>query len=263
MIRVCDISVSKGRQLIVKGGSFLIRPGKITVLLGMNGAGKSTLLDAVTGQSGYSRGSISWDNAPLETLSVEELACRRAVLGQQVQVPFSIPVRDLVEMGGYVSGKSLTRVDLRKIIETALDHAGMSAFGDRDFTTLSGGEQRRVLLAKCMVQLNACRRTGINRYLFLDEPTANLDLHHQFKLAGLVKEIAAGQQIGVFAVLHDVNLAAQFADEILLMKAGELVGAGSPEEVLTRDNLMETLGIRSIIHKHPVFGCPQITALPI
>ncbi len=263
MIRVSDISVRKGRQLIVRSGTFQIRPGKITVLLGMNGAGKSTLLDAITGQSGFSGGNVDWDGRPLQGFSIEELACRRAVLGQQIQVPFSVPVQDLVEMGGYVSGKSLSGADLRKAIQAAMERIGMSAFTDRDFTTLSGGEQRRVLLAKCLVQLNACRRTDINRYLFLDEPTANLDLHHQFKLAGLVKEIAAGQQIGVFAVLHDVNLASQFADEILLMKAGELVGAGSPEEILTRENLLETLGIRSIIHKHPVFGCPQITALPI
>lgn len=262
MIEVNNITVQKGQKVIVRGTSFRIRPRQITVAIGKNGAGKSTLLEALTGSNPIQSGTILWEGKHLSRFDLKTLAQRRAVLSQKVAITFPIRVAELVEMGCYAAPEPLLQKKITTLIRHALKEVELEDFADRDFRTLSGGEQKRALLAKCIVQINCTHWADVNKYLFLDEPTANLDIQQQYKLLQLVKKIVKRRNIGVFAVLHDINLAAQFADEILLIKNGQILHQGSPATTLTAQNLEEILGIQSIVQQHPVFNCPYILTLP-
>lgn len=114
-----------------------------------------------------------------------------------------------------------------------------------------------------MVQLENKKAKEFSKYLFLDEPTASIDIHHSFKILELVKSWTIHKNLGVFAILHDLNLAAQFADYIIILKEGKVAHQGHPDHVFTSDHLERSLGIKSIIQEHPVFGCPHITTLPL
>ncbi len=262
MIDVKNITVRKGGKNIVTNASFQLKKGKITVAIGKNGAGKSTLLEALTGNNLLQTGRISWEGRNLKEFSLKQLAERRAVLSQKTEVTFSIPVKALVEMGTYASPEPLLQKKIDTLVSHALKEVEMEAFSHRDFRTLSGGEQKRVLLAKSIVQLNCSNWANVDKYLFLDEPTASLDIQQQFKLLELVKRIVKRRNIGVFAVLHDINLAAQFADQVLMLKDGRIIHRGNPEVIFTASILKETLGVASIIQRHPVLDCPYILTLP-
>ncbi|MEM9918288.1 MAG: heme ABC transporter ATP-binding protein [Bacteroidota bacterium] len=261
MIDVKNISVRKGGRRILEDVSFNIKPGHVTVAIGRNGAGKSTLLETLTGRNKVDKGRIHWDGKMLNQMPRPELAKRRSVLSQNVQIDFPILVTELVEMGSYVASETLVRQKIDSLVRHALSQVEMTEFANRSFNTLSGGEQKRVLLAKCLVQLNCCHWADISKYLFLDEPTASLDIEQQHKLLAFIRRLVRRRNIGVFAVLHDLNLAAQFADEILMMKAGKLLVKGRPEEVLTSDILQQILGVEAIVQTHPVYACPHIIPL--
>jgi iron complex transport system ATP-binding protein len=263
MIRVENITVSKGQNTIVKEVSFNIRPGRVSVVIGKNGAGKSTLLETLTGGNSIKSGSIKWDGDLMQNLDGKTLAIRRAVLSQQVTMSFSMPVKDLVEMGTYVSDESLPKIKIEHLVENALSEVGMEEFKNRDFNSLSGGEQKRVLLAKCIVQLNCCCWSNVNKYLFLDEPTSSLDIEQQYKFIALVKRLVRRRNIGVFAVLHDINQAAQFADDILMIRNGRIIEKGFPKDVLTPEKLRKTFDVTAVVNRHPVYDCPLITTLPL
>lgn len=239
-----------------------VRPEKIVVAVGKNGAGKSTLLESLSGSTPFHRGSIYIDKRPLKDYRLNNLACIRAVLAQSVSIAFPISVEELVEMGSYASPTKMSNRIKRQLVEAALFEVGMEKFIDRRFQTLSGGEQKRVLLAKCIVQLNSCKNLEKNQYLFLDEPTASLDIQQQYRLIELIKRLTKKHQIGVFAILHDINLAAQLADEILMMKAGKIIKRGHPADILTAQSLKEVLGIHALVQPHPVYGGPHMIPLP-
>lgn len=261
MIKVKNLAVKKGNRVIIEEVNFNIQPGKIYVVIGKNGAGKTTLLETLTRSNRIQYGTIHWDQIDYAKLSLQDLAKRRAVLSQNVKIDFPIKVSEIVEMGTYVSKEPISKIKKESLIFHALQEVDMQDFKHRTFNTLSGGEQKRVLLAKCIVQLNCCHWADINKYIFLDEPLASLDIQQQFKLIELIKRIVKRRKVGVLAILHDVNLAAQFADEILIMKNGRLKYKGKPAEVLTSEKLKETMDIYAVVQVHPVLGCPHITAL--
>ncbi|MEM8886427.1 MAG: heme ABC transporter ATP-binding protein [Bacteroidota bacterium] len=262
MINISNISVKAGGKIILNKASFTLKAGEVVIVLGKNGAGKSTLLKALTGILATDEGSILWNSKNLTEFSFKELAKMRAVLSQSISLNFPMQVRDLVEMGSYALDRAPEKQLLEKLLQDALSEVDMKAFADREFNTLSGGEQKRVLLAKCILQLSCTQKQGQDQFLFLDEPTASLDIQQQYKLAHFVKKLAKEKGLGIFAVVHDVNLASQFADRIILMRDGKIMKIGSPEEILTVKTLKEALDIDSIVQKHPVYGCPHIIPLP-
>ncbi len=262
MIDVQAISVEKGKKRIVKQVSFKIRPGQISVVLGKNGAGKSSLMEVLTGLYPPSEGRIKWEGIALKTMDLSKLAKRRAVLSQQVQVAFALRVQELLEMGTYVTQQPLRPLYTKRLIEEALEEVRLPGIEKRFFHTLSGGEQKRVLLAKCIVQLNACSDAAYTKYLFLDEPTAGLDIEQQCHFIGIIKDWVKKRGAGVFTILHDINLAAQVADEIILLKEGVLIDKGSPEEVLNSALIEKVFDIQAIVRPHPVLGSPHIIPLP-
>ncbi|MEO1518706.1 MAG: heme ABC transporter ATP-binding protein [Bacteroidota bacterium] len=259
MIEAVNISVRKQNKTLLEDVSFRVVPGKVTVVIGQNGAGKSTLLECLSGKNNLSKGHILWDGQAMKQLSMNELATRRAVLAQSHQLAFPIRVEELVEMGSYITTDPISSQKLEQLISHALAEVEMTAFRGRSFNSLSGGEQKRVLLAKCIVQLNCCHWADIDKYLLLDEPSASLDLQQQYKLVDLLKQFVRRRNIGLLAVLHDLNLAAYFADEILILQKGRQLAIGSPQEVLTPDILRQSMGIEALVGSHPVYDCLQIT----
>lgn len=223
MYEARDITYLAGRRALLEEAGFAVVPGKVTAIIGPNGAGKSTLLKVLAGETRPHRGRVTIDGEDIHALGPARLAARRAVLPQSVQVAFPFTVAEVVAIG------MPTRQRAHRAIVEALARVDLAAFIDRPYGALSGGEQQRVQIARTLVQLGRVEGPG---YLLLDEPTSSLDLAHQLMVVELAREVAAGGG-GVAAVLHDLNLAAMIADEIVALKAGRVLAVGSPREVLT------------------------------
>ncbi|MDR4307522.1 heme ABC transporter ATP-binding protein [Chelatococcus sambhunathii] len=229
-LEATGVSVRLGGRTVVAEASLAIRPGRVTVLIGPNGAGKSSLLAALAGDLPPSEGEVALDGAPLSFLKPAELARRRAVLTQTVELAFPFTVDEVVRLG---LPQGLARAEADRAVEEALAAVDLAGAGPRSSTAMSGGERQRAHLARVLAQL-AAAPDARPRYLLLDEPTASLDLAHQLATLAIARRHAdAGG--GVLAVLHDVNLAAMAADELVAMKAGRIVAAGAPASVLTDD----------------------------
>lgn len=226
--------------------------GKISVILGKNGAGKSTLLSLLTKEITPSSGSINWQSTPLQTLSFADLALSRAVLPQLQNVVFSLTVRQMVSLGAQVQADEQPQL----IIDAVMQVCDIVHLAQRDVMTLSGGEQKRVQLARVLAQIwpiealkTQQTRPFLGKWLFLDEWTTSLDLHHQQVLAQYFKQWAS-QGLGIIMVLHDLNLTAQLADEVKLLNQGQLVLQGTVKTVFTQQTIQNVLGLQvEIVHQ--------------
>ncbi|MCA9860710.1 MAG: heme ABC transporter ATP-binding protein [Thermomicrobiales bacterium] len=246
VLRVERAGIHAGSRWLVRDVSFTVEPGEVLAILGPNGAGKSTLLAALSGDTMLSEGEILLDDRPLSRYTPIELARRRAVLPQQTFVQFSFTAREIVEMGRSAIDPNLND---RRVIDEVLEATDSYGLQHRVFPTLSVGEQSRVSLARVLAQ-----ETPV---LFLDEPTAALDLRHQQLVMELARTLAA--QGGALAVvLHDLNLASTYADRILLLREGRLAGLGTPAETLTESLLSEIFDCHVSIIPHPETGLPLV-----
>lgn len=232
MIRAENISFKKGDKTLLNQVSTTILPGQITAILGPNGAGKSTLLKCLTGINTVTTGMVSMNNQPLADYSVKALSRLRAVLSQSVQVNFPFTAYEIVQMGCNPYEQDDHRNHLN-VGHLAMEVVDATHLKNRIFPTLSGGEQQRVQLARVLTQLWGMKET----YLFLDEPTSALDLKHQHQLMTHMQKIAQADQTGVCIVMHDLQLAMRYADQLLLMKDGKLFAAGAVEAILTKKNI--------------------------
>ena len=235
--------------------SLTLAPGELVGLIGPNGCGKSTLLRCLTRTLRIVSGSITLDGRDLMAWSPREAACRIAFVPQQEAALFEFTVRDLVLMGRHPHlqrWKGETDSDYR-IVHDALASADLLHLADRPVTRLSGGEHRRVLLARALAQ-----QTPL---LLLDEPTAHLDVTHQVDLLTLVREQTRGEGQGALAALHDLNQAAEFCDRLVLMCDGRIVAAGEPEAVLTPANLRSAYNADARIGCNPATGRPMLLAV--
>lgn len=243
MINLQNISVTRGEKNIIHDLSLSIDSGKLTILMGPNGAGKSTLLEVFSGQIIPDRGTIIWEGESFQKWAPVKLAQRRTVMSQKVNLSFPIQIEQLVDMGCYAAYQETKQEERGAIVEYALNKVGLRSFIGRDYNTLSGGEQQRVLMAKCIAQLECHYWRPQPQYLFLDEATAGLDVKQKNHLFKLVKEIIARRGIGVLAIVHDLQLAAQYADEIILMKDGEIIAEGPKSSTLSPQKLVATFGM--------------------
>lgn len=234
--------VLSGRP-ILRNVHFVARPGEVTVIVGPNGSGKTTLLKALTGEI-KADGDVSINGTLIRALKPYHAAALRAVLPQSSVLTFPFSVHEVVRLG--VSGglAGVSQGETGRLPERALARVDMSGFGGRYYNELSGGEQQRVQLARVLCQVWEPVLDGQPRYLLLDEPISSLDVRHQLHIMDIARDYAnAGG--GVIAILHDLNLAAMYADSIAVMSRGEMVAQGACEDVLT-NALIET-----------VFGCPM------
>ncbi|OJX63160.1 MAG: hemin ABC transporter ATP-binding protein [Micrococcales bacterium 73-13] len=234
---------------ILDGISLEIGYGRVLALVGPNGAGKSTLLGVLAGDTAPTGGSVELDGRPLGDWSPAELARRRGVLLQQNAVAFSFTGRQVVEMGRAPWLGTPSADDDERAIEAALAETDATAFADRPFPTLSGGERARISLARVLAQ-----ETPV---LLLDEPTAALDLGHQEDVLRIARRLA-GRGRAVVAVLHDLSLAAAYADDLVMLDRGRLVADGSPAEVLSAERVEEVYRTPVRILPDPDTGRPVV-----
>lgn len=231
MITVQSLSVHLGHRQILHDVSMSAAPGCLTAVIGPNGSGKSTLMKALCRDHAYA-GTVTLNGRDLTHLSAIEAATARAVLPQSSTLPFPFTVREVVAMG-LIAGRSGVSLEAqRQLPEQALAAVDLGDFGGRYYGELSGGEQQRVQLARVLCQVWLPVLDGAPRYLFLDEPVSSLDIKHQLIIMDIARRYAdAGG--GVIAILHDLNLAAMYADHILALRHGRVAGFGTPTEVLT------------------------------
>jgi iron complex transport system ATP-binding protein len=230
-----DIRLSYDSAEILKGASVRAADREFVGLIGPNGSGKSTLLKCIYRVLRPDVGCVYLDGEPLSGLSYKESARRMAVVAQHNYYNFDFSVREVVLMGRSPHKRAMERDNARDyaIVEEALKKVGMLAFADRNFSTLSGGEQQRVILARALAQQTPC--------LILDEPTNHLDITHQLQLLRIVKAL----DITVIAAIHDLNMAAMFCDRIYVLQEGQIVGQGAPGEVLTREMIQKIYHVNS------------------
>lgn len=245
-MEVHSVSYSvKGRQL-VNNISLRLNEHKLLAIVGPNGAGKSTLLKLLTRELNPTAGTVYFGGKNLREYSHLELARKRAVLSQQNKLSLPFEVQEVVMMGRYPFHKNAPEEADYMIVEECLRRVDMLGFAKRTFTTLSGGEQQRVQLAKSLAQIWSQK----GAFLFLDEPTNGLDLRHQYLALEIAKELTR-KGWGVVAVLHDLNMAMYYADEVLMLQKGTVRSLGKPEDVFTPDRIMEVFDVAVALVKRP------------
>lgn len=251
-----NLTLSRGARVVLRDVSFELRPGEVVALLGPNGAGKSTLIAALTGELKPDAGRVLLEDRPLADWPAAALARRRAVLPQQSRLAFGFTVEEVVSLGRSAhAGLPSMREDGRAV-RAGLDAAGVTRFARRDYRRLSGGEQQRVQLARCLAQIWSAESMA-GRVILLDEPVASLDLSFQQSILRAARQEAA-RGCAVLASLHDPNLAAMHADRILAVGEGRLLADGSPDEVLRPDLLQRLYGLSLVRLPHPVTGVPVL-----
>jgi iron complex transport system ATP-binding protein len=258
MLEARGVWVESGGRALLKDVNVAVAPGRITVLIGPNGAGKTTLLRVLSGEIAPGRGEARLDGETLRAFSAAQLAERRAVVPQASGVAFPFTVREVVMLGVTVPGFSLRDEVAHKRVDAALEAVDLMPFADRFYATLSGGERQRVHIARALCQLAAAsRRRAETRCLLLDEPTASLDLGHQGQVLSAMRRQADQGRV-VLAILHDLNLAAAIADQLVLLAAGVVAKAGTPTEVLRDDVLSASYGCRVAANRVPQNGRPFV-----
>ncbi|HEY0406921.1 MAG TPA: heme ABC transporter ATP-binding protein [Pyrinomonadaceae bacterium] len=255
MLEARDISVSYGTREVLTNITLRTKPGELTAIIGPNGAGKSTLMRALNGSLAPTRGAVLLDGKPLAAYARRLVARRVAVVAQEAELRFPVSVLEFVLGGRYAwSGMSAWGWETERDVEVAraaLAETELEDFGGRLMNELSGGERQRAVLARALAT-----EAGI---LLLDEPTANLDLAHQASLLALVRARCDTRHAAAVIVTHDLNLAAEFADHLLLVKDGRVLADGPPRAALTPELLEQVFAIRILVDAHPLTGAPRIT----
>ncbi|MFL0580372.1 heme ABC transporter ATP-binding protein [Dietzia sp. 179-F 9C3 NHS] len=245
-----NVSYRIGGKVLLDSVDLEIRHGEMLALVGPNGAGKSTLLSVIAGDTQPDSGRVSLDDIPLSDWKLKDLSRRRAMLNQVNTVSFPFSVREVVAMARapWINTGAEDRDDIA--IDTALEATEVAHLQNRTFPTLSGGEKGRVSMSRALAQ-----ETSI---LMLDEPTAAVDLRHQEIVLNLARE-AADAGGAVVVVLHDLALAAAYADRVVLLSDGAVRAEGTPEQVLTEDLINEVYQQPVLVHRHPVTGDLLVT----
>ncbi len=255
MLDVKDISVRYEEREVLRDLTFSLAAGMTIALLGANGAGKTTLIRALNGTLPVTSGEIDIDGRGLKDLSRREIARNITVVAQENETRFPVSVLEFVLSGRFVHGGSFgweTDEDIR-FAEQALAECNLKGYETRLMNHLSGGERQRVVLARAMA-------TGA-KILLLDEPTANLDLAHQAMMFRLVRERCRDAGAAAVIITHDLNLASEFADQIIMLKDGRLAAKGSAREVLTPENISNVFGVNVLLDENPASRKVRVTAL--
>lgn len=241
-----------GERRLITDVSLSIASGEMVAIIGPNGAGKSTLLRLLTGYLAADCGECRLQGKPLEQWQPQQLAKVRAVMRQHSELAFPFTVEEVVAMGRSPhSGR-----DAKRAIQQVMEQTDCTSLAQRDYRQLSGGEQQRVQLARVLVQL--WQQQPAPSWLFLDEPTSALDLYHQQHTLRLLRSLTRQQPLAVCCVLHDLNLAALYADRILLLHQGRLVASGTPQQVLQTDILTRWYQADLGVAAHPETALPQV-----
>jgi iron complex transport system ATP-binding protein len=252
MLEVRNLFVSIDRKRIIEGVDFSAAAGEVTAIVGPNGSGKSTFLKALCRDLLYS-GAVFLNGRNLEDLKPYQVATMRAVLPQASVLTFPFTVHEVVRMG-LTTGVSGLDARAEALLPTeALKRVDLEGFGARMYQSLSGGEQQRVQLARVLCQVWQPVLDGLPRLLLLDEPVSSLDIKHQLLIMEIARDFAR-QGGAVVAILHDLNLAALYADRVMAMKAGRSAAFGTPHDVLDRGLVRDVFGCDLDTIERPVGG---------
>lgn len=240
MIEVCNVSFEVNNRKLVHNVSFKAQSGSHTVFLGANGAGKSTLLKLISGDLQTSAGEILYHQKKSSSISTKELAKYRGILMQHNTVSMAFSVEELVMMGRYPHFGNEPSANDWEIVQLSMQETKVEHLAKRTYQTLSGGEQQRVQLARVLAQIYEAQ----NGILLLDEPTTGLDLKHQNDVLLLTQKLVE-KGFSVISILHDLNLASRFADQIVLLKKGQILQTGHPNEVINAENIQSVFEIEA------------------
>jgi iron complex transport system ATP-binding protein len=256
MLSLQEISYKIGKKKILQDISVDFYPGEFNMILGPNGAGKSTLLKIFSGElTGFS-GSVFYDKKNIVTLKKETLAKFRSVMSQQPELSFPLKVNEIILMGRYPHFNfNPNKIDLA-ICEEVITMMNLDSLKERNYLTLSGGEKQRVQFARVLAQIWEKPSIG-HRYLFLDEPLISLDINYQQEFLRIASEFKKTDIILV-AIVHDINLAIQFADKLLFLKQGQLKALGKPSDVLNEELIKNVFNIEATIINNPITNKPLV-----
>ncbi len=255
MIELAGLDVHYGAAKVLDAITLEAKKGVFVGIIGPNGSGKTTLLKAISRVVVPTGGIIRLDGLPLAEISSRDLARSVAVVPQETTVGFDFTVRDVVLMGRYPHlGRFAkeTKGDLAAC-DRAMELTGITHLSDRSVKAISGGELQRVIIARALAQEP--------RHLLLDEATSHLDISHQVEVLTTIKKLSG--EIAVIGVFHDLNLAAYFCDEIIVLKNGKIEAAVTPAEVITPATLQKVFDLEASVSIHPVTGKPLVILLPL
>jgi iron complex transport system ATP-binding protein len=245
MLELADIDFSYGRRPVLTGLNFSVSTDEFVAVIGPNGAGKSTLLKIIDGLL-QPRGRVLLENRIISGFNRKQLARLIAYLPQESEFSFAYTVDEVVRMGRYphVRGIGYYSPADERVIERVVSLMEIQEFRERNFNELSGGERQRVLIASALAQEP--------KILLLDEPTAALDLHHQIAIYQILKALQKSDNLTIILVTHDINLAAQYCDRMVLLSRGKILSDGKPADVLRFEVLQSTFGVRVYIDINPI-----------
>ncbi|MDY8046127.1 ABC transporter ATP-binding protein [Paenibacillus polymyxa] len=252
-LEVAGLTRAYGEFHALKNLSWSVDEGTWWGIIGPNGSGKSTLLHLLSGVDQPTSGNVHIYGKKVGSYSRKELSRLIAVLQQEGLPPVGYTVREVVEMGRFPHQDWLGRekgVDVEAITDRVLERLGLTTLADRALDRLSGGQRQRVALAKVMVQEP--------RILLLDEPTTYLDLRYQLEFMELLADWRQETGVTIIAVLHDLNLTAQFCEDLLVLKDGMVEGLGASSKLLTEDRIRRVYGVEPVMLPHPDSGVPQL-----
>lgn len=256
MLEAQGLSFSIAGFSLLRDIDLRVEPGKVTAIIGPNGAGKTSLLRLLTGEQRPTAGNIALSGQPLGDWSPTQLASVMAVLPQSSRLDFPFTAREVVMMGRIPHATGLVRDTA--IVDAALAAVDGSYLDKRFYTHMSGGEKQRVQLARVLAQIWEPVADHA-RVLILDEPTSSFDLAHQQLTIANMRSFAA-QGVGVLVVIHDLNMAARCADQLLVLSCGRIAACGSPQQVLTATTIKQVFNVDVSIGINPLTGTPLVIA---
>jgi iron complex transport system ATP-binding protein len=251
MYQAVDISLTIRGKKLLEHVNIALEPEKFTAVVGPNGAGKSTMLKVMANEHSTYEGAVLLNGKNIEKYKAKDLSMVRAVLPQSTNVQFAFTVSQIIALGRHAHGSS--QRENQSIVDEVMSVTGVEAFADRQYLSLSGGEKQRVQLARVFAQV--WQETMYPRYILLDEPTSSLDITQQQNIFSLARK-ACERNIGVMAVVHDLNQAVQYADHLYFMRDGKVVTSGDAKKVFTKANIEETFCCRVNVYHDSCNHCP-------
>ena len=253
MLAAANLVFRAGGRVLIDDVSARFEAGRLHLIMGPNGAGKSTLIRLLARLLRPAEGQVLYDGQDVAPRSQSELAQRRAVLSQTLEVAFSLPVRELVLMGRYPHFTARPGGSDEQVCDEVMEFFDVAGMADRSYGTLSGGEKQRVQFARVLAQIWR-PLDGATRLLFLDEPLTFLDIRHQIDFMEKVRTFSSQKDAIVVGVVHDLNLAARYADRLLLLHEGRILADGPTRDVLTEEHLRTAFGVAPVLLTNPATG---------
>ena len=255
MLKTEKIYYSIDKKLILNNISAEFHPGEFNMILGPNGSGKSTFLKIFSGEINGYEGTVLYANEKITHLKKEELAKSRAVMSQQPELSFPLMVDEVVMMGRYPHFIFNPAKKDETICYEVMERMDLMPFSERNYLTLSGGEKQRVQYARVLAQIWEKPKNGL-RYLFLDEPLTSLDINYQQEFLQIAREFILDTVL--VAVMHDINLAIQYADKLFFLKEGQLAAHGTAKDILSEELIKNVFNVKTSLINNPLTNKPLV-----